>query len=357
MTDRRRNFLVGLFVFGGMLCLGVLIVLFGQSRGLFQQRYIIRARFDQITGVREGTDVNLAGIWVGNVSEVELANLERPNEGIFTYLEIDRHYAIPRDSVAEVVSPIMGQVHINIVPPGEPSEALPKDGSAIIPGKVTSPLDTVIDPKMQKTIEQTTTQIGALAEALTPAARALEQLLVTRPIEEVDASIDTPEKKVANISTAIERLDRVLKHIDTVIGDPEVHSDLKVALANFRKASEQVNKAVEALQAFGEEATRTADRASNVLEKVDTTVVLSRDYIDQLGQKLLVNADRLGRALDYFAAAGRDVAEGEGTVGLLLRDPKFYDELMLTVRRLGEAAAELEVLVKQWQDRGLFGGK
>lgn len=357
MTDRKRNFLVGLFVFGGMLCLGVLIVLFGQSRGLFQQRYIIRARFDQITGVREGTDVNLAGIWVGNVAEVKLANLKCPGEGAFAYLEIDRHYVIPDESVAEVVTPIMGRVHINIIPPGELTEALPKDGSAIIPGKVTSPLDTVIDPKMQKTIEKTTGQIGALAKALTPAARALEELLVKRPIEEVDASIDAPEKKVANLSTAIERLDRVLKHIDTVIGDPEVHSDLKEALANFRKASEQVNRAVEALQTFGEEATRTAGRATNVLEKVDTTVVLSRDYIDRLGQKLLVNADRLGRALDYFAAAGRDVAEGEGTVGLLLRDPKFYDELMLTVRRLGEAAAELEVLVKQWQDRGLFSGK
>ena len=61
MTDRNRNVLIGLFVLVGLGCLAVLIVLFGESRGIFSQRYVLRAKFDRIAGVRESTDVKLAG--------------------------------------------------------------------------------------------------------------------------------------------------------------------------------------------------------------------------------------------------------------------------------------------------------
>ena len=56
--------------------------------------------------------------------------------------------------------------------------------------------------------------------------------------------------------------------------------------------------------------------------------------------------------LDYFASAGRDLAEGQGTLGLMLRDPKFYEELFLTVERLAAAAQDLQVTVRQWRDAG-----
>ena len=58
-----------------------------------------------------------------------------------------------------------------------------------------------------------------------------------------------------------------------------------------------------------------------------------------------------------FISASRDLAEGDGTMGMLLRDPKFHEALLLTTERLGEAARELQVLVKQWQDKGLLSGR
>ena len=38
-----------------------------------------------------------------------------------------------------------------------------------------------------------------------------------------------------------------------------------------------------------------------------------------------------------------------GTMAMLLREPKFHEAMMLTVKRLGDAAFELTALVKQWQ--------
>ena len=125
MTDRNRNVLIGLFVLVGLGCLAVLIVLFGESRGIFSQRYVVRAKFDRIAGVREGTDVNLAGVWAGNVTKVELIDPGEPGKGVYAVMQIDQQYVVPRGAVASVVTPIMGQAAINIIPPTAAAAPLP----------------------------------------------------------------------------------------------------------------------------------------------------------------------------------------------------------------------------------------
>lgn len=355
MKDRNRNLLTGLFVLAGLICLGTLIVLFGETRTFFGKRYEIKARFDRITGVREGTDVNLAGVWVGSVGRIELANPLDPREGVYAVLEIDPKYSVPKGAVAVVVSPLMGQSVINIMPPLGASFPLEQDGEAEIRGEIKNPLETIVDPRLMDVLQKTTEQIGTLAEAMTPAATALEGLLQKRPVEEVDATANTPDAVVANLSTTIERLHNVLKHIETVLGDPEVKSNLKETLANFRTASESAKAAVEGFKIFSEEAQNTAVTARRTMEKAEATVDTTHAHIDTLGKSLILSADKMARLLDYGVSAGRDLAEGEGTMGLLLRDPKFYDELMLTVQRLGAAASELQVLIQQWQKQGLLG--
>ncbi len=360
MTDRNRNALIGLFVLGALVALGVLIVLFGESQGLFRQRYFVNVKFrtEEVPNLRPGADVTIAGVWAGSVAEVSLADRTDPAKGVFARLEINEDISIPRSSRAAVVTPLMGQPSVNIVPPpagDRPEPPVARDGSAEIPGSVTNPLETVIDPRVIATLEKSAAQIGNLAEALTPAAHAVEDLLKRRTIADLERARAAREDLPANLSTAIERLHSVLEHIDAVIGDPAVRSNLKLTLENFRAASENARAAVESLRAFAEDARTTGVQAQALIGKLDKAVDTTHAHVDVLGRKLIENSDRLARVLDYGVAIGRDMAEGQGTIGLLLRDPKFHDELMLTVQRLGDAANELKVLIVQWQEKGLLG--
>ncbi|UCD27573.1 MAG: MCE family protein [Planctomycetota bacterium] len=344
MSERNRNALIGAFVLGGLICLGTLIVKFGESRGLFSKRYIVNAKFERIVGVREGTDVNLAGVWAGSVFSVDLVDRFNPSEGVVVAMEIGHQFSVPRDSVATVITPLMGQSAINIIPPIPHTEPLPQDGTAEIQGVVKNPLETVIDPKFMDALEKTTNQFGALAEALTPAAKAVTELLEKRTIEDVEAAkTEDKEEVTANLYTAVERLHNVLKHIDTVLGDPQVQSNFKDTLVNFKAASEDAKIAVDGFRKFSENAQQLATNTEKA--------------INNLSEKMTTNADKLSRLLDYFISASRDLAEGEGTMGMLLRDPKMYEALMLTIQRLGEAASELKVLVKQWQNEGLLSAR
>jgi len=360
MTDRNRNALIGLFVLGGLIALAILIVLFGESRGLFQQRYVIKAKFNRVPELREGTDVKLAGVWAGNVSKVELVDPLNPTQGVFAHLEIDKEFSVPKGSVAKVIIPLMGQATINIIPPmptDKAPELLTQEGTAEIFGQVTNPLEQVIDPKFMASLEKSTAQIGKLAEALTPAANAITNLLETRTINEVDAPNAAAQGITANLYTAVERLHSVLKHMETVLGDPANQNNLKATLVNFKAASEEAKQAAAGFKDFSVSAQKTATDVRGVVGKLDATVDTTHKHIDRLGRTLTENADKLAKVLDFAIAAGRDLTEGDGTISMLLRDPKFYEELVLTTKRLGAASSELQVLIKQWQEQGLLGAR
>lgn len=356
MSDRSRNALIGLFALGGMLCLAALIMLFGETRGLFQQEYPIQAKFetDPPPNIRAGTEVTIAGMPVGSVGRIELVDKASPGDGLLVELWVNQKYHVPRGSVARVVMPLMGQPRVDIQPPTQATvELLPRDGSGEIFGQVVNPLESVLDPKLMGTLEKTLTQIGDLASALTPAADAFAGLLERRTIKDVESPEAVIQGLTANLYTAVQRLYNVLTHFDTVLGDPDVQSNLKLSLDNFRVASEGVKVAVEDLKLFSQHANSVALTARGTMEKVDQTVVMTHNHIDTLGRRLTSDADKLSRLLDYFLSVGQQLAEGDGAAGRFLRDTKLYDELLLTFQRLGAVASEMQVLIKQWQTQGV----
>jgi ABC-type transporter Mla subunit MlaD len=363
MTERNRNALVGFFVLGGLLCFGILLVWFGESKFHFLGKgYTLQIRFNTVSGVREGTEVRLAGVPCGRVLSVDLKQAANPTEGVIANVEVRPKFSIPSGWIAYVETPLMGQAVINILPPtgriatSMPAPAvafLPRTGAGVMGGEVVNPLEKLVSPEFLASLEKTTAQIGTLAEALTPAANAITNLLEPRPTSEVENPASRG-LRMANLSTAIEQLYNVLKHMDAVLGDPESQQNLKVTLANFRVASEEAKAAVAGFKAFSGELHVVATQASGVLDNVNGTVTVTRESIDALGRRLLMNTDQLSKLLDQLIATGQNLNHGEGTVPMLMHDPKLYEELMLTTRRLGAAAEELRVLIKQWQKGGIL---
>jgi ABC-type transporter Mla subunit MlaD len=358
MSDRSRNAVIGFFALGGMFCLAALIMLFGETRGLFQQEYPVQAKFgtERPPSIRSGTEVSIAGVPVGSVGKVSLVKPEDPSLGLRAELWIANGFQVPEGSVARVVIPLMGQPTVDIKPPSPlagPTVPLPKDGTGEIRGEVVNPLESVIDPKLMGTLDKTLEQIGELASALTPAANAFTDLLETRTIDEVESPQAVIEGMTANLYTAVQRLYNVLTHFDTVLGDPNVQSNVKLTLDNFREASEGVKIAVEDLKVFSQQAQAVATAAQNTMTHVDQTISITQGHIDTLGRKLTTDADKLSRLLDYFLSVGQQMAEGEGTAAMLLRDTRLYEELLLTFQRLGAAASEMQTLIRQWQAQGM----
>ena len=361
MTQRTQKVWIGIFVLGGLVATGVLILKFGYAVGILRQSYIVNAVYEKVIGVREGMEVTLAGIQVGRVKQVDLKDRSQPNEGAVVAMEIQSKFTIPSGSTAEMIQPIMGQPTININPPAVITPPVPQNGTALLKGVQLNPLGTLLPPEMMTKVATTTVEIGQLAAALTPAANDLHELMQKRTVEQIQTQPATgpagQERLTANLYTAVERLQNVLAHLDAVIGDPAVQSNFKDTLTNLRAASEDARQAAAGFRSFSDQAKQTATKADGVLTKLDATIDDTHKNIEELGKSLLANSDRMAKMLDNFVLASRDMATGQGTIGMLLRDPKFYEELLLTVRRLKEATTDLQALIRTWQKEGLLGAR
>jgi len=74
-----RNFVSGLFFIGGIIILLVMIFMIGEDKGLTQSKFKASILFRNVGGLIEGAPVQLAGVNVGTVSDINF--LEEMVEG------------------------------------------------------------------------------------------------------------------------------------------------------------------------------------------------------------------------------------------------------------------------------------
>ncbi|OGP20595.1 MAG: outer membrane lipid asymmetry maintenance protein MlaD [Deltaproteobacteria bacterium GWA2_57_13] len=74
MTQTRTEILVGIFVLVGVICLAYLAVRLGKLELLGNQGYVVYADFASVAGLKLGDPVEIAGVKVGKVESIGLAD-------------------------------------------------------------------------------------------------------------------------------------------------------------------------------------------------------------------------------------------------------------------------------------------
>jgi len=356
MQEQRRNVMVGTFLLLGLAGLGYMIMLFGKAPEWLTGRdtWPLHIYFDEITDVHEGsTEVTLSGKRVGRVTTITFRDPKRPGAGVEVEVGVDREYELPLGTSAVIEPPAIGfgraKIRLHVQDPDE-TQMLPTDGSAAIQGRTQSLLDTLIPPGTLDNTAAAVAQIGTLAEAMKPLAADLHHLMQVRTIAEVDAPAST---QPANLYTAIQRLDRAIKHFNVVLGDPQNQQNVRESLANFRRLTEDAQGAVADLRAFAKDARFVAEGIREVTPQVRSMVEQANASVQRIADKIVSNADQLSTLLTRLDRAAADLADGSGTAGLLLRDNRLYESLVLTTQRLSEAVTEIKVLAETWTKDGV----
>lgn len=108
---RKIEMTVGVFVFLGLLAIAWLAIKVGQVGGIGATGYTLTANFDDAGGVRKGSDIMLAGVVIGRVDEVVLAD----NDHATMILRINEGIKITEDAYASVrTKGIIGDRYIRI---------------------------------------------------------------------------------------------------------------------------------------------------------------------------------------------------------------------------------------------------
>ena len=124
--------MVGIFMIAGLICLAYISVKLGEVSLFGTSDYVVKARFANISGLKEGAEVDIAGVKVGKVSKISLNNYEALVE-----LLIHPDIKIQEDSIASIrTQGIIGDKYIKISPGGseeyvKPNGQIPETESAI----------------------------------------------------------------------------------------------------------------------------------------------------------------------------------------------------------------------------------
>ena len=134
MQNRTMELAVGLFVLAGLLCTAYLTVRLGKLEAFGGDSYPVKARFIDVTGLKAGASVEVAGVRVGRVDTIALS----PDKHAIVTMHIDNGLRLTDDAIVSVkASGLIGDKFLKITPGGA--------GEAVTGGTLLTETESSVD--------------------------------------------------------------------------------------------------------------------------------------------------------------------------------------------------------------------
>ncbi len=118
---------VGLFVLAGIICVGYLTIRLGKMEILGSNTYTVYGRFESVTGLTKGAGVEMAGVQIGQVSDIKL---DKERYVAVVAMKIEKGIQLTDDVIASLkTAGLIGDKFIKLTPGG--SDIILKDGDII----------------------------------------------------------------------------------------------------------------------------------------------------------------------------------------------------------------------------------
>ena len=116
MNQKRTEFAVGLFILVGILAILYLAVQIGSSRILGSDSMVVEARFSNIGGLNEGSNIMIAGVKVGVVGNIRL---DTESLVAMVELKLKNDLVIYDDAIASIkTNGLIGDKYVALDPGG-----------------------------------------------------------------------------------------------------------------------------------------------------------------------------------------------------------------------------------------------
>jgi phospholipid/cholesterol/gamma-HCH transport system substrate-binding protein len=368
----RRRFRVGLVVFVALVSSGIGIFMVGQRANLFTRKVDYRIHFQSAAGLTNGNAVRLAGVTVGNVTEVALS--EKPGDStVSVIVSIERRMSsrIRTDTTASIKTiGLLGDKYVDLdggsaeqpeVPIGGEIPAAPGAGlEKLLEGSGDLLTDLSAIARSLKNILGRTEEGKGFLGALTTESREGKELeaglqSTLRSLNAVLRKVESGQGLVGRLlidekygKQTADSLAAAIRSVQTVFGkvDEEIRSGNGAipALLSDPEGKKRVFQLLDNLSA----ASVSLAKVTSQLEKGDGALpILLHD--ERFGREFTNNLREFSHRLNSI---GRKLDEGTGTAGKLINDPAIFDAANDLVIGVNESKL-LRWLVRDRQKSGI----
>jgi phospholipid/cholesterol/gamma-HCH transport system substrate-binding protein len=313
-----------------LIAIGVLIVLILNASGNlnpFASHLHLRARFTDANGLREGSEVRLAGVRIGKVDRIRLMTASEvgttPNpQKIEVFLTINSKIdgvgateRIRTDSNAQQASPnLLGsEMIVNITP-----------GTAL--GQPVTE-NYLLSSQSGNTMSDLATRGSDLAERLSKLSDQLNDIV--KDVREGKGTVGrlfNDESLYNNLNATIRDAEELATQVKSGKGsagkfiyDEALYNNANEITANLKKISEDIRAGRGSAGKF----------ISN----------------DELYNKVNSIADRVNHSMDQIDTIVADVNAGRGTLGRLVKDEAIYNDARTAIARFNTTAERIDNVV------------
>lgn len=318
---------VGLLV---LIAIAVLILLILNASGTlnpFSSKIHLRARFADANGLREGSEVRLAGVRIGKVDRIRLLSPAEVGSGpnpqkVESFLTIDSKIdgvpakdRIRSDSSAQQMAPsILGSEMIVNITPGT-SIGQPIQENALLPstsGSTISDLATNGTELAQK-LSKLSDQINEVVKNVREGKGTVGRLFNDEALyNNLNATIRDAEDLATQIKSGKGSAGRF-------IYDEALYNNANDISANLKKLSADLSAG--------------RGTAGRLLQS------------DEMYNKIARIADRVNHSMDQIDSIVGDVNAGKGTLGKLVKDEAIYNDARTAIARFNTTAARIDSVV------------
>ena len=346
---------VGIFVLAGLAILAFLILNATGEFNPFEKKLHLRVRFADADGLREGAEVQLAGVHIGKVTKVDLLPPDSAeNAKVEAVMTVDRNLSgkpiterIRTDSTAQLIatSLLANDKMVNISPGS--SKGAPVEENY------------VLDTTKAMSINQLTQTGNELLQQINKIAVPANEILnKANQGEGTLGRIINDESLYKNLDTAVAETRTTVVKLQTTLDKVNNGNGSAGKLLNDPTLYNSLNNTVAQLESISKDLRAGRGSAGKFLsndELYNETRAAVRDLRESVNS-IKPALEQINRIAADVNAITTDLNEGKGTAGKLLKDEQIYNDARDALAKFNSTASKLDILIGDAQNgKGTIG--
>ena len=306
-----KEFKIGFFAIASIIAL-VFGVNYLKGINILNDNRDFYAVYENIGGLQVGSTVLVNGYKVGMVSDINLLAQQRQN--LLVTISIDKEFDIPVNTICKIVNQdLMGSKGITLVL-GD-NNYLVNSGDTLI-GNIEGSLQDEVNAQILPLKNKAEELIGSIDSVM---------MIVTAVLNK-----NTRE----NLRNSLSSLDKTFELMSQTMGKVDTMVDLN---------DERISKVIQNLESITTNLESSNGKIKNILTNFSSL------------SDSLAKAD-IGTALQNLSDLTTKINNGEGSIGLLLKDDKIYVNFEKSTRELASLLEDIKKHPSRYVNFSIIGG-
>jgi len=337
---------VGALVLVSLTVFAIGVFFISGQVGFFTRKYTLKTYFSGAAGLREGSQVRLAGVPVGVVQRIRISSYLEPERAVEVLMRVPLSYQreIRVDSEARLATAgLLGEAFVDITR-GRPDQPIVADG-----GEVKSVEEADIKRIVQNTndvisnLRVLSTKLNDITNQIQSGQGSMGKLIYDQ------ALYNRLNETTGSVQRLVTRVERGEGTLGKLMSDETLYQRTVATIDRLNQVVDDVQHGKGSLAKFISDPS-VYDNVNNVVSRTNTLLENVNQGKGTLG-KLATDPqlyNRLNETFDRMNIVSTRIEQGQGTLGKLSTDPTLYNNLSDSSQSLKEFLTEFKKNPKKY---------